>query len=155
MWICLKMRDVEPEWFYSRSATQLTIIQCCGTKTVYSGSGSDFEKVSVPDPDSDPDPNHILHSFSNKKFCTKSCCFKIRSRTFAQKVFISFFFNLENLYCFCENFCHSFFCRSQSGSGSGPECIPVTVPIRHKVAVPVPQHCNYPSLKITTYIKKI
>ncbi len=55
--------------------------QCCGSETIYSGSGSDLGKVSDPDPDpdpdpySDPDPYHIWHSIYIKKFCTRSCLF--------------------------------------------------------------------------------
>ncbi len=38
-----------------------TLYHCCGTDVIYSGSGSDFGKVSVPvpDPDQDPDLDHI------------------------------------------------------------------------------------------------
>jgi hypothetical protein len=32
---------------------------CCGTETIYSGSDSDFGKVSIPVPNTDPDPDYI------------------------------------------------------------------------------------------------
>ncbi len=37
--------------------------QCCGTVTIYCGSGSNFGKVSIPvlfpDPNTEPDPDHV------------------------------------------------------------------------------------------------
>jgi hypothetical protein len=67
---------------------------CCGIKTIYSDSGSDFGKVLVP-PVLVPDPNPIpfqpiFSSFKIKKYRTKSLI-NVRSSIVAQKVVISFF----------------------------------------------------------------
>ncbi len=65
--------------------------QCCGTETVYSGSGSYFGKVSIPVPHTDPDPDHTyLEVFQIQFFKTKSRLFNVRSSIVTKKVVISF-----------------------------------------------------------------
>ncbi len=42
--------------------------QCCGTVTIYCGSGSNCGKVSVPvlfpDPNTEPDPEHVVQNLA-------------------------------------------------------------------------------------------
>jgi hypothetical protein len=69
MWICMKMAVLIRNEFFQDSQPNCPIIQCCGTETIYSGSSSDFGKVSVSVPFPDPDPkNTILSTFFQTKF---------------------------------------------------------------------------------------
>jgi len=54
-------------------------MQCCGSRTIYSGSGSYLEKAPDPDPDPNPDPDaeHILHSFSKQNKFAQDLAFSM------------------------------------------------------------------------------
>ncbi len=91
--------------------------------------------VPVPNPTMEP----VLAIFSIViKKCTKSCLFNKNQHCFLERCHLHFDFFY---------FCIPFYVGSRSKSGTGPElgCITVPVPLRPKVAIPVPgpvpEHC--------------
>jgi hypothetical protein len=64
-------------------------LQCCGTETIYSQYGLNFDKVLVPNPDPSGSRPNLAQFFQCKMF-TKSFLFNARNRIVALKLSSNF-----------------------------------------------------------------